>query len=441
MTAQTWLGVSSFLVIVCCSEAFHVGLFVPRSTSRPSCIRPHHGLKCTADAGEISAKVDELVRVARAKEPPQWFSPSRYEDPNGLDMIQRLPLPGFELDSIGLRGRWETIGDNFVLRPLPGIPVRAVVHFLGGAFVGVAPHFAYRFLLESLADEGYVIIATPYKLTFSYVDLCAEIEARSRVASEALREQYGGVPLVGLGHSCGALLHVLLSAAFPQDPGPAVNVLISYNNKPAREAIQEYDRVVAPFARTVSERGAVQLTLRGVIETLADQAEGLAHNISRTNLAPRFVGAELLPLARQGLPGVEQVVELIETIGRGDAAGTPPEFVPSPAETRVLAAGRYRVPRTTLIRFDDDSLDQTPDLYDALQQREGADMAGRARVVEMVSLGGTHLTPLSQDMPSTPLDSFDPLLGLRRAARDALLAPAQALVRRTLSAFDRGLEV
>ena len=40
--------------------------------------------------------------------------------------------------------KWEELGGNYVLRPPDGVPVRALVHFLGGAFVGAAPHVTYR---------------------------------------------------------------------------------------------------------------------------------------------------------------------------------------------------------------------------------------------------------------------------------------------------------
>lgn len=85
--------------------------------------------------------------------------------------VTRLPfLDSF--DSIGLTGRWVERSGNFVLRPpspeggdKQQQPL-GVIHFLGGAFVGAAPHLTYRYLLESLAEVGYVVVATPYRLDF-----------------------------------------------------------------------------------------------------------------------------------------------------------------------------------------------------------------------------------------------------------------------------------
>jgi acetyl esterase/lipase len=81
----------------------------------------------------------------------------------------RLPLPLFNLESVGLAGDWEEMEGNFILRPPPEVPARAVIHFLGGAFVGAAPHLTYRYLLEGLAQQGFLVVSTPYRLEFDYL--------------------------------------------------------------------------------------------------------------------------------------------------------------------------------------------------------------------------------------------------------------------------------
>ncbi|PSO84543.1 MAG: hypothetical protein BRC43_16100, partial [Cyanobacteria bacterium QS_3_48_167] len=54
---------------------------------------------------------------------------------------------------------WQEISGSWVL--IPRHPI-AIVHFLGGAFVATAPQLTYRWLLEQLGQEGYVVIATPF---------------------------------------------------------------------------------------------------------------------------------------------------------------------------------------------------------------------------------------------------------------------------------------
>lgn len=46
------------------------------------------------------------------------------------------------------------------------------MHFLGGAFAGAAPQLLYNTFVELLADAGYTVISTPYKVTFQH-DVCA----------------------------------------------------------------------------------------------------------------------------------------------------------------------------------------------------------------------------------------------------------------------------
>lgn len=75
-------------------------------------------------------------------------------------------------------GKWEYIDGNYILRPsfedINQQP-RALLHFLGGAFLGAAPQLTYRYLLERLASRGYLIVTTPYQLSFDHLRTCDEI--------------------------------------------------------------------------------------------------------------------------------------------------------------------------------------------------------------------------------------------------------------------------
>lgn len=117
----------------------------------------------------------------------------------------KIPLPFMNLQSVGAKGRWEERKGNFVLRPPGTTRPFAVIHFMGGAFVGAAPHLTYRYLLESLAQEGYVIVATPYRLDMDYLRSCDSILSKFDALAVELAEEYGALPVVGMGHSCGKL--------------------------------------------------------------------------------------------------------------------------------------------------------------------------------------------------------------------------------------------
>ncbi|MDJ1179623.1 DUF1350 family protein [Roseofilum sp. BLCC_M91] len=131
---------------------------------------------------------------------------------------------------------WLEIDDNWVL--VPPKPI-AVVHFLGGAFIGAAPHVTYRWLLEAIAAQGYIIVTTPFINTFDHYQIARSVLERfNHTLAELerfgkLRRRY--LPLYGLGHSMGCKLHLLIGS-LPKI-NRAGNILIAYNNAPVNEAI------------------------------------------------------------------------------------------------------------------------------------------------------------------------------------------------------------
>ncbi|KAI8463608.1 MAG: hypothetical protein J3K34DRAFT_388971 [Monoraphidium minutum] len=204
---------------------------------------------------------------------------------------------------------------------------RAVVHFLGGAFAGAAPQVAYHLLLELLAEAGFTCIATPYLLTFKHLDCARDTAASFRAAVGELRAGGRGYlappgsAVVGVGHSNGALLHLLIGALLPGHA--AANVLVSFNNKQVSDAIP--------------------------------------------------------------IPGL--LDGLRPTVGDGVT-----EFTPPPAESRALIASAYAVRRSLLVRFEEDSIDETPEMVELL--RGGAGPGGAAGLL----LPGSHITPCGSDL-------------------------------------------
>lgn len=99
------------------------------------------------------------------------------------------------------------------------------------------PQVLYSLLLEEVASSGYTIIATPYAVTFQHLDCARTVRSAFLDAIDILRA--GGadaaalapqdVPLLGLGHSNGALMHLLIGTL--EERPTATNILISYNNK------------------------------------------------------------------------------------------------------------------------------------------------------------------------------------------------------------------
>jgi hypothetical protein len=131
---------------------------------------------------------------------------------------------------------WQEVSDSWIL--VPPRP-KGIVHFLGGAFVATAPHVTYRWLLEQLGRQGYAVIATPFVNTLNHTAIARDVLNRFETtlyrlqAKTILSKRY--LPIYGVGHSMGCKLHLLIGSLFSVER--AGNILISFNNYPAKRAI------------------------------------------------------------------------------------------------------------------------------------------------------------------------------------------------------------
>ena len=84
-------------------------------------------------------------------------------------------------------------------------------------------------------------MATPYASTFDHIRAADEVQyAFDRCYRVLQRSQpeLDGLPVFGVGHSLGSLLHLLIGARYAFRPRERLgNVLISFNNKQARDAV------------------------------------------------------------------------------------------------------------------------------------------------------------------------------------------------------------
>jgi hypothetical protein len=137
---------------------------------------------------------------------------------------------------------WQEMAGNWVL--IPSRPI-GIIHFLGGAFVATAPQITYSWLLEELAKEGYVIIATPFINTFDHVAIARQVVNRFENLLLRLQDSsligHRYLPVYGIGHSMGCKLHLLINSLFAVER--AGNILISFNNYPVNQAIPFLDKV------------------------------------------------------------------------------------------------------------------------------------------------------------------------------------------------------
>jgi len=239
---------------------------------------------------------------------------------------------------------WQEVSGNWFL--VPKRP-RAIIHFLGGAFVAAAPHLTYRWLLEALHNEGYAVIATPFVNTFDHSAIAQETLTTFEQGFIYLCKKHPALqdlPIYGIGHSMGCKVHLLVgSLASKSAMGHqlinqrAGNIFISFNNFPARKAI---------------------------------------------------------PLLEQALQQASAFVPDLQLDRRL-------EFTPTPEETLTLVERNYTTQYNLLVKFRNDTIDQTRPLSDVLIKR-----FPRTTTVRIIK--GSHTTPIAQDVQWEASTSFSP---------------------------------
>jgi hypothetical protein len=235
---------------------------------------------------------------------------------------------------------WQEIRSNWVL--IPPQPI-GIIHFLGGAFVATAPHLTYRWLLEKLAKQGYLVIATPFLSTLDHKAIA--VNALNRLENVLSKlEQVDKIdthyfPIYGIGHSLGCKLHLLIGSLFQVER--AGNILISFNNYPLKQAIPFFEQIIPPLANNLKTNWQIDPELQF-------------------------------------------------------------EFTPSPTETETIIQEHYLIRRNLLVKFSNDTIDQTASLKPILTNLFPG-------MVSQTNLPGNHLTPLGQDLDWQVGEVFTPI--------------------------------
>lgn len=346
---------------------------------------------------------------------------------------------------------WVNKADNMVLFPTNNKP-KAVIHFLGGAFFGSLPHIFYRSFLESLAKEGYIIVATPFRLQMDYMAVCDEVIRRFDVVASELAREFGPLVVVGVGHSLGAVLQTLITSLFPETPR-AINILISFNSRSAIDSVPWYEELVIPlskkYERYLNESGSLSSSTPRVNKLLAspldpisalftfadgikDQFEQFVSSTTLTTSSPSTSTSNQARIAsfyRQ----IEQFIDQIPNLFLQIAAGQE-EFAPSFPEVKEVCRRMYRARRTLVIQFKQDTLDDSEDIASTLREANTIMRMKRPMVemdVQLTQLDGTHLTPLVPQLKDislpTPLPTPVPGKSFIDQACSLLNTPAPKL--------------
>lgn len=296
--------------------------------------------------------------------------------PEGFATLERVIQ-----QTMGGEGKqWNEVDGCWVLYPPDSdqgrdmSKISCLVHFVGGAFVGAAPQVAYKRILEGLAARGALIVATPYATGFDHLRAVDEVYFKYSRCVKSLGPGIQMLPTYGLGHSLGSLIQVLVCSRYVVPR--AGNILMSFNNRPATDSIPFLSPFIAPSARALGPILSQLATspLRSGVEQWIDILKGASPDTFR-----------------QVLPLLEQLTPIYLDV----ASGTE-EFSPPPEETRRMIKDGYAINKNLLLKFSDDSIDETPILASVLQSSPLWNQGSLELTVK--SLPGDHARPMQQDL-------------------------------------------
>ncbi|GMP92215.1 hypothetical protein CsSME_00042530 [Camellia sinensis var. sinensis] len=279
---------------------------------------------------------------------------------------------------------YERLESCLVIPPPTGKKPHAIVKFLGGAFIGAVPEVTYSYLLELLANEGYLIISVPYNVTFDHAEAAREIYERfiaclDRISTSGLPSanltatELFNLPLYSVGHSNGALLQLLTGSYFSEKIAKA-NAIISFNNRPATEAVPYFEQLGPLVSQMVPvvESSPIYSMARNVSgdawKTLLDMAA----------MIPDYDQEAVVSLTKF----VDQLPSVLNQVRQGIS-----EFKPTPSENRDCFKNSYNV------KFNFDTIDETDLLEETLKPR----VESIGGTLEKVLLTGNHVTPCVQE--------------------------------------------
>lgn len=81
--------------------------------------------------------------------------------------------------------------------------------------------------------SGEQVIATPFNTGFDHLRTADEAQYKFDSTMRSLGSYAEDLPVYGVGHSLGTLIHLLISSRYAVQR--AGNVFMSFNNKPATE--------------------------------------------------------------------------------------------------------------------------------------------------------------------------------------------------------------
>ncbi|GAV74003.1 DUF1350 domain-containing protein [Cephalotus follicularis] len=321
----------------------------------------------------------------------------------------------YNYNTISNKRIYKRLDSCLVVPPPKGQKPRAIIKFLGGAFIGAVPEVTYSYFVELLAKEGFLVISVPYNVTFDHAQATKQVYERFNASLDIILTSglpdadlkpadLLHLPIFSVGHSNGALLQVLTGSYF-SDKIPKIikflqkkkidsnlwsdkeyylwkaNAIISFNNRPATEAVPYFEQL-GPLVSQI-----IPLVEASPVYSMAMSASGNAWKALLDTAGAMMANNDeetLLSLTKF----VDQLPSVLNQVTEGIS-----EFKPTPSENRDCFKSSYNVQHTLLVKFSFDTIDETDLLEEALKPRVDS-MGG---MVEKVLLAGTHITPCIQE--------------------------------------------
>lgn len=286
---------------------------------------------------------------------------------------------------------YQRLGSCPIIPPLNGKKPRAIIKFLGGAFIGAVPEVTYSYLKELLAKEGFLVISVPYNVTFDHANAANQVYERFNscldyVLSTGLPDanltpdDLVNLPIYSVGHSNGALLQVLTGSYFCEKI-PKANVIISFNNRPATEAVPYFEQL-GPLVNQM-----MPIVEASPVYSMARNASGDAWKLLLNTAEALIPGSD-----KESLVSLNNFVDQLPSVFAQVTEGMS-EFKPTPSENLDCFKKSYNVQHTLLVKFIFDTIDQTDLLEETLKPR----VESIGGTVEKVQLNGNHITPCIQE--------------------------------------------
>ncbi|PPD68860.1 hypothetical protein GOBAR_DD34259 [Gossypium barbadense] len=282
---------------------------------------------------------------------------------------------------------YKRLDSCLIIPPSRNKKPRAIIKFLGGAFLGAVPEVTYSYLIELLAKEGFLIISVPYNVTFDHEQATKQVYERFNACLENILA-FGypdanltpadlvNLPLFSVGHSNGALLQVLTGSYFSEKI-PKANAIISYNNKSATEAVPYFEQL-GPLVRQMMP----------MVETSPMYSMARSASDDAWKMFIDTAGAMIPERDQEAFVSFTNFVDQLPSVF-GQVTQGISEFKPTPSENRECCKNKYNVQHTLLVKFNFDTIDETDLLEETLKPR----VESIAGTLEKVQLSGNHITP------------------------------------------------